>query len=504
MKKMTTPTLLCLLLAATARADTTLAIPALYSCLTDFGAPVGIPNPPTVAGTFNLNGVSGQGVMQSQVPGYWDEHVPPANTEQKLYTYSYTVDLSGLSPAANHCVKLLIHFGEPAGCAGPGVQGDPGQIQSATLNPWGDITFVFNGGCLNPGQSAISFSMVGEAGFKTNFVTIMDEYVDQASGQTNQVKINVPAIVPDVPPDPPPWVLAYYYSRLNPPRVSFQGDLDLVGTNQTSTNLPPIHADGNYDFTLQLLTEETNGLPVGNPVTVSNVLVRQGLFQIPLPGEPVEMGDGSVRYLGIGVRPSYTGGTFQALVPAVQIAPTPQAFYAYTAGSVADLTPGQAVTSLNGLTDGVNLVAGSGISIGGAGGNSLIISALPGGPSDRNLKTDFAAVDPENILSKLAALPIESWRYTNELAGIRHVGPMAQDFKAVFKLGNSDKMIGYLDASGVALAAIQGLDRKLDEHNQALEAQLEKKDAEIEQLQQSIAELEKAVGKLTKQKGDEQ
>ena len=156
------------------------------------------------------------------------------------------------------------------------------------------------------------------------------------------------------------------------------------------------------------------------------------------------------------------------------------------------------------MTDGVNLVAGSGISIGGAGGNSLIISALPGGPSDRNLKTDFAAVDPENILSRLAALPIESWRYTNELAGIRHVGPMAQDFKAVFKLGNSDKMIGYLDASGVALAAIQGLDRKLDEHNQALEAQLEKKDAEIEQLQQSIAELEKAVGKLTKQKGDEQ
>ena len=35
-------------------------------------------------------------------------------------------------------------------------------------------------------------------------------------------------------------------------------------------------------------------------------------------------------------------------------------------------------------------------------------------------------------------------------------GPMAQDFYAAFGLGNSDKSIGLLDASGVALAAIQG------------------------------------------------
>ena len=316
-------------------------------------------------------------------------------------------------------------------------------------------------------------------------MTIIDEYVDQASGQTNLVKINVPAIVPDVPPDPPPWVIAYYYSRLIPPRVLFQGDLDLVGTNQTSTNFPPVHADGNYDFTLQLLTEETNGLPIGNPVTVSNVPVRQGLFRIPLPGEPVEMGDGSVRYLSIGVRPSFTGGTFQALVPAVQLAPTPQAFYAFTAGTVADLTPGQAVTSLNGLTDGVNLVAGSGISIGGAGGNSLIISAQPGVPSDRNLKTDFAPVRPEEILARLAQMPIEGWRYTNEIPGIRHVGPMAQDFKAAFGLGDSDKIIGFVDEQGVALAAIQGLNQKL-----------EQKDSEITELKQQLGELKQVVNQL--------
>ena len=63
---------------------------------------------------------------------------------------------------------------------------------------------------------------------------------------------------------------------------------------------------------------------------------------------------------------------------------------------VADLTPGQAVTSLNGLTDAVNLQAGSGIIL-GTNGNTILVSAQPGVPSDRNLKTDFAAVKPEDI-----------------------------------------------------------------------------------------------------------
>src|ERR1019366_1388278 len=197
---------------------------------------------------------------------------------------------------------------------------------------------------------------------------------------------------------------------------------------------------------------------------------------------------GGQRWLSLSVRPAGGTGNFTTLNPPLPISPTPQAIYAYTAGSVADLAPGQAVTSLNGLTDAVNLQAGLGIFL-GTNGNTLIISAVAGGPSDRNLKTDFATINPAEVLSRLATLPMQSWRYTNELAQVRHIGPMAQDFMQTFRLGSDDKIIGYLDENGVALAAIQGLNQKLNA-----------KDAEIEALKQSVADLKKLVQSISERK----
>ena len=140
------------LLAASVRADTPLSIPGFYGCLLDFGGPVALLSPPSVTGTFALPDTSGHGVIQSQIPTLWEEHVPPANTETKLYTYAYTIDLSGVTAGTSHCVRLQIHFGDPAGCLGPGVQATPSQIQSATLGAWGDVSFVFNNGCLGAGS----------------------------------------------------------------------------------------------------------------------------------------------------------------------------------------------------------------------------------------------------------------------------------------------------------------------------------------------------------------
>jgi hypothetical protein len=151
---------------------------------------------------------------------------------------------------------------------------------------------------------------------------------------------------------------------------------------------------------------------------------------------------------------------------------------------VADLTPGQAVTSLNGLTDAITLHAGNGIFF-NTNGNTLTISAVAGVGSDREIKTGFAAVQPEDILAKLAALPIESWRYTNELANVRHVGPMAQDFQAAFGLGDNGRIIYNVDEGGVALAAIKGLNQKMEEKN-----------TEIKELQEQLDELKVLVKQL--------
>jgi hypothetical protein len=90
--------------------------------------------------------------------------------------------------------------------------------------------------------------------------------------------------------------------------------------------------------------------------------------------------------------------------------------------------------------------------------------------SDRNQKTDFASIDPQRVLDGVSRLPITSWSYRNEARrGIRHIGPVAQDFYAAFRVGYDDRSITTVDSSGVALAAIQALYRRL----QALEAEVQ-------------------------------
>jgi uncharacterized coiled-coil protein SlyX len=478
-KKITVRILLGLLAVAVARADTSLTINPTtpYGCLQN----ASIWNPPlTMDSSFSLTGVSGTGTLHSGI----NASAPSFGFPPEIYFFNYTIDLSALPAATNHCVKLLIHFGEPQGCDYDEVWGDPAAIQSATLAAFGDITFVFSGGCLSPGHAAVGFTMFSETAPKNGIVTVIDDYVDPASGTTNEAKINVPAIVPDIPPDPPWWT---FYHPLNIPYVFFQGFLD------TSTNEIPMttNVSGPYDFTLQLLNAPSNGLAVSQVFT-QTVQVVNGLFNMPLPFDPISMGDGSARWLKIGIRPPSPNAQFTPLNSPLPIAPAPQAFYAFTAGAVADLTPGQAVTSLNGLTDAVNLQAGSGIIL-GTNGNTLVISAQPGVPSDRNLKTDFAPIQPADILARVARLPITSWRYTNEVAGVRHVGPMAQDFKAAFDLGADGRMIGFVDENGVALAAIQGLNQKLDEKNLEIE-QLKRQN---ELLANRLDELERTLKTVT-------
>jgi hypothetical protein len=94
--------------------------------------------------------------------------------------------------------------------------------------------------------------------------------------------------------------------------------------------------------------------------------------------------------------------------------------------------------------------------------------------SDRNMKTDIARIDDAAVLDKVAMLPIERWSYTSE-RGVRHLGPMAQDFYAAFGVGEDDKHITSIDEDGVALAAIKALHarvRSLDAENVQLRARL--------------------------------
>jgi hypothetical protein len=110
--------------------------------------------------------------------------------------------------------------------------------------------------------------------------------------------------------------------------------------------------------------------------------------------------------------------------------------------------------------------------------------------SDRNAKENFKGISPSEVLSKVVGLPITQWKYKVEPAGLKHIGPVAQDFHSAFGLGDSDKAIGAVDEDGVALAAIQGLNAKLQGVNEKLESENSELKAQLKMIQAEIKEME--------------
>jgi hypothetical protein len=136
--------------------------------------------------------------------------------------------------------------------------------------------------------------------------------------------------------------------------------------------------------------------------------------------------------------------------------------------------------------------SGGGGSRGGGGGSRGGGGGGGRGRSDVALKENFAFVDPYSVLQRVLDMPISSWNYIDDPQS-RHLGPMAQDFHYAFGLGGEDdKTITFLDEGGVALAAIQGLNLKLDE-----------RDAQIRSLQEQVAELKALVQELARKSGTE-
>lgn len=95
--------------------------------------------------------------------------------------------------------------------------------------------------------------------------------------------------------------------------------------------------------------------------------------------------------------------------------------------------------------------------------------------------TPQAVAEPVNgfqVLDKVAALPVSTWRYHWEPAHVRHLGPMAQDWKAAFGLGEHDTIIEMVDASGVTLVSVQALYQLVTDLRQ-----------EVDQLTAQVAQL---------------
>lgn len=135
--------------------------------------------------------------------------------------------------------------------------------------------------------------------------------------------------------------------------------------------------------------------------------------------------------------------------------------------SVGDFT-GTIDLSTNELFEGADRLHVFGLSGGVA---TLTNGGVWTNASSRSFKQGFQPVDAKDVLSRVLDLDISRWRYIGSGEG-EHVGPMAEEFHAAFGLGHSDQQIATVDADGVALAAIQGLNAKLEAENAALRDEL--------------------------------
>ncbi len=172
---------------------------------------------------------------------------------------------------------------------------------------------------------------------------------------------------------------------------------------------------------------------------------------------------------------------------------------------VADGVPNFTVTGAGNLNvvgsapGGGNMNVGLGENIGADDGNlfvkrNIVYGGELQGPSDVNSKENFEEIDAKEVLRKVADLPITRWNYISDEGKTSHVGPMAQDFKAAFQVGTSEKHISMMDSDGVSLAAIKGLSQIVDDKEKTIARQA----AEIEKLNVSLREHSKSLAQQSK------
>ncbi len=111
--------------------------------------------------------------------------------------------------------------------------------------------------------------------------------------------------------------------------------------------------------------------------------------------------------------------------------------------------------------------------------------------SDSSAKRNINEINYQSILNKIENTKVYTWEYKTQ-KGVTHIGPMAQDFKRKFSLGENETTISTVDIDGVNMAAIKALQIE----NEKLKKQISELDYYKLEYNKLIEEREKFLKKL--------
>lgn len=106
--------------------------------------------------------------------------------------------------------------------------------------------------------------------------------------------------------------------------------------------------------------------------------------------------------------------------------------------------------------------------------------------SSKTMKDDYKEINPDGVLAKIDQLPIMEWHFKGTEDSIRHIGPFAEDFHALFNLNGADNtMISPTDEMGITLVGVKALSQQI----KTLQAQNSRLEQQIKELNERIARI---------------
>ena len=129
---------------------------------------------------------------------------------------------------------------------------------------------------------------------------------------------------------------------------------------------------------------------------------------------------------------------------------------------------------------------------------NLTTAGTVNGVSSRTQKENLVQTDGD-VLDRVMDLPVYFYNYIDDGDAIQHVGPMSEDFAALFEVGIDDKHISPFDMAGVAIAAVQEVYESVELNRfelRVMQNELISQQERIEELEAQNADLEARLAAL--------